>query len=113
MNKENFAELVESIKQAGAIKRGERAASRRFEVKPQNVRRIRRRFDASQNRFAQMLGVSVNTLQNWEQGRCRPTGPARVWLFIADRNPVLLRETIDFEATQSKQQQTKKEFAFA
>lgn len=113
MNKENFAELVESVKQAGAIKRGEQKPSRRFEMKPQNVRRIRRRFDASQNRFAQMLGVSVNTLQNWEQGRCRPTGPARVLLVIAERNPSLLRETIDSEFIQSEPPLVQKNLAFA
>ena len=94
MNSRNFAELVESVKQAGAIKRGEMKPSRQFEMRPQNVRRIRRRFSASQSRFARMLGVSVNTLQNWEQGRCRPTGPARVLLMIADCNPALLIETV-------------------
>ena len=94
MNKNVFAELAESIKEAGAIKRGEAKPSRRFEVKPPNVRRIRRRLAASQSRFASMIGVSINTIQNWEQGRCTPTGPARILLVVADRNPDLLIKTL-------------------
>lgn len=94
MNKKVFAELTESIKEAGAIKRGEVKPFRRFEVKPPNVRRIRHRLAASQSRFASMIGVSINTIQNWEQGRCTPTGPARILLIVADRNPDLLIKTL-------------------
>ena len=41
-----------------------------------------------------MIGVSINTIQNWEQGRCTPTGPARILLVVADRNPDLLIKTL-------------------
>ncbi len=95
MNKNAFEELATSIKEAGAIKRGTAKPSRRFEVTPASVRSIRRRFAASQSRFAKILGVSINTLQNWEQGRCYPTGPAKVLLVIADRNPDLLISTLE------------------
>ena len=101
MNKNVFAELTESIKEAGAIKRGEVKPSRRFEVKPPNVRRIRRRLAASQSRFASMIGVSINTIQNWEQGRCTPSGPARILLVVADRNPDLLIQTLASEMASS------------
>lgn len=94
MKKEVFEELCESVRQAGAIRRGEAKPSRMFEVAPQDVRSIRRRFSASQAGFAGIIGVSVDTIQNWEQGRCSPTGPARVLLTIADRNPALLSETL-------------------
>ena len=97
MNKAVFAELAESIKEAGAIKRGEAKPSRRFEIKPPNVRRIRRRLSTSQRKFADILGVSVHTVQKWEQGRCIPTGPARVLLIVADRNPNLLIKTLSPE----------------
>ena len=98
MNKNAFAELTASIKEAGEIKRGKAKPSRRFDVIPPNVRRIRQRFSASQSGFAKMLGVSVDTIQNWEQGRCSPTGPARVLLVVADRNPDLLISTLNPDA---------------
>ena len=98
MNKNAFAELTASIKEAGEIKRGKAKPSRRFDVTPPNVRRIRQRFSASQSGFAKMLGVSVDTIQNWEQGRCSPTGPARVLLVVADRNPDLLISTLNPDA---------------
>ena len=48
---------------------------------------IRERTGLSQARFAQLLGVSVRTLQDWEQGRRAPSGAARTLLIVADRNP--------------------------
>ena len=102
MNSNAFAELTASIKEAGEIKRGKAKPSRKFEVKPPNVRSIRQRFSTSQSGFARMLGVSVDTIQNWEQGRCFPTGPARVLLIVADRNPNLLLETLSSEVTHTQ-----------
>ena len=95
MNDGVFAELAESVRQAGAIRRGGMEPSRRFTVEAPDVRRIRGKFSASQRSFADLLGVSVNTIQNWEQGRCSPTGPARVLLAVADRCPELLAMTLD------------------
>jgi putative transcriptional regulator len=57
------------------------------EFAPVDVRAIRQRFGKSQAGFARMIGVSVATLQNWEQGRRRPKGPARALLKIAAENP--------------------------
>ena len=51
------------------------------------VSRIRERTGLSQSRFAELLGVSVRTLQDWEQGRRAPSGAARTLLLVADRNP--------------------------
>ena len=51
-------------------------------VREPNVRAIRRKSELSQSQFAALIGVNLRTLQNWEQGRTRPTGPARV---AADR----------------------------
>ena len=61
MSNDVFAELTESIRQAGAVKRGEMKPSRRFEIAAPNVRRIRSRLSASQSRFASIIGVSINT----------------------------------------------------
>jgi putative transcriptional regulator len=53
---------------------------------------IRERTGLSQRRFAQLLGVSVRTLQDWEQGRRAPSGAARTLLLVAARNPRVLLE---------------------
>jgi putative transcriptional regulator len=54
---------------------------------------IRARTGLSQTEFARLLGVSVRTLQEWEQGRRAPSGPARMLLSIAHRNPKILLES--------------------
>ena len=87
MKKGDFNKLVKSVKQAGAIRRGEKKASRRFEFQPVDVKAVRARLGKSQSEFAMMIGVSVATLQNWEQGRRRPEGPARALLKVAAENP--------------------------
>jgi putative transcriptional regulator len=58
-------------------------------VRPPGVRVIRERTSLSQAEFAQLIGVSVKTLQNWEQDRRRPTGPAAALLSIIEHDPVL------------------------
>ncbi len=52
-----------------------------------SVAGIREKTGLSQARFAALLGVSVRTLQDWEQGRRAPSGAARTLLLVADRNP--------------------------
>jgi putative transcriptional regulator len=87
MKKPDFAKLVLSVKQAGRIRRGEMKASRVFNLKPVDVRAIRSKLGVSQAEFASMIGVSLSTLQNWEQGRRRPEGPAQALLKVAAANP--------------------------
>ena len=87
MNDELFAELLASVREGGAILRGEQAPSRRFEVSAPDVKQIREQYDLSQSEFAALLGVSIKTLQNWEQGRRAPHGTARVLLQVAARHP--------------------------
>ena len=87
MKKEHFDQLVSSIRQAGAIRRGEMEASRITEVAPDDVRGIRERLGKSQSEFALMIGVSISTLQRWEQGRSVPEGPARALLRVASKHP--------------------------
>jgi len=76
MKNEDFERLVKSVKQAGKIRRGEMKAGRVIQFLPADVRAIRLRLGKSQSEFALMIGVSVSTLQNWEQGRRTPVGPA-------------------------------------
>jgi putative transcriptional regulator len=94
MRQADFAKLVERIKQAGKIRRGEATAGRRFEFRPVDIRAIRERLGLSQSEFALMIGVSVSTLQNWEQGRRTPEGPARALLKIVEENPEAVLEAL-------------------
>ena len=94
MNKADFDKLTRSIKEAGKIRRGEKKAARTTEIGAQDVRSIRKRLGKSQSQFALMIGVSVATLQNWEQGRRRPEGPARALLKIASENPQAVEEAL-------------------
>ncbi|HAC16484.1 MAG TPA: transcriptional regulator, partial [Bacteroidetes bacterium] len=55
-----------------------------------DVALIRAKYKMSQSEFAALLGISLSTLQNWEQGRRKPQGPARVLLHIANKNPKAL-----------------------
>jgi putative transcriptional regulator len=87
MNEELFAELLESVREGGTILRGEKEASRKFVIPAPDVRQIREGYKLSQSEFAALLGVSIKTLQNWEQGRRTPHGPARVLLQVAARHP--------------------------
>ena len=87
MKKNDFDELLTSVRQAGQIKRGELPASRSFEFEPADVKSIRQGLNKSQPEFALLIGVSVATLRNWEQGRRRPEGPARALLKVAAENP--------------------------
>ena len=87
MRDELFNELVESVREGGAILRGERAPSRSFAAEGPDIRRIRNGYQLSQSQFAALLGVSVGTLRNWEQGRRSPDGPARVLLRVAATHP--------------------------
>ncbi len=87
MKNKDFNKLVTSIRQAGAIRRGERRPSRAFDFKPEDVRSIRENLGRSQTEFALLIGVSVATLRNWEQGRRVPEGPARALLRVAAANP--------------------------
>jgi putative transcriptional regulator len=53
------------------------------------------RLDKSQSEFALMIGASLSTLQNWEQGRRRPEGPARALLKVAAENPDAIAAALD------------------
>ena len=94
MKKKDFEKLVASVKQAGKIKRGKMRPSRVIRFKPADIKAIREKLGVSQSEFALMIGVSVSTLQNWEQGRRQPDGPARALLKIAAENPEAVAEAL-------------------
>jgi putative transcriptional regulator len=94
MNEKDFDNLVESIKEAGRIKAGESPPSRCFEFSPLDIKAIREKLKKSQSEFALMIGVSVSTLQNWEQGRRKPEGPAKALLKVASKNPKAVMDAL-------------------
>jgi putative transcriptional regulator len=97
MKREHFEKLIASVKEAGEIKAGRKGPSRVYEVKPPEIKTVREKLNVSQNEFALMIGVSVRTLQNWEQGRRKPEGPAKALLRIASRNPRAVLEALHAE----------------
>ena len=74
------AEILQGLRE---IKAGEHGRV----INLPDIAGIRERTGLSQARFAQLLGVSVRTLQDWEQGRRAPSGAARTLLIVADKNP--------------------------
>ncbi len=94
MKRELFDELQASVREGGAILRGKRRAKRSFCLDPLNVAAVRNRYGLSQPKFAAMLGISVKTLRNWEQGRRDPHGPARVLLRVAARYPDAILDVV-------------------
>ena len=124
MKDELFNDLLKSVEEAGAIRKGEKAAERvsvykgkilveirehgkvvwtldqaadklrSSKGKKTNAKVIREALRQTQEGFAELLGVSVRTLQNWEQGRRDPQGPAERLLNVASRHPVELLDSI-------------------
>jgi len=95
MKDELFAELLESVREGGAIMRGEVEPKRSFKSVDPDVVAIRRKYQLSQAKFAALLGISVATLRNWEQGRRKPEGAAKVLLRVADRHPEAILDVVN------------------
>jgi putative transcriptional regulator len=94
MDKNLFAELMESVQQMGEITCGERAPSREFHVSAVSIKEIRKATGLSQPKFAKVLDVDVGTLRNWEQGRREPAGPARALLRAIRNDPKHVLEAL-------------------
>ena len=94
MNKQMFNDLLQSVEEAGKIKSGKTPASRRTIIKEPDVSAIRKRYEMTQQEFSSLLGISIGTLRNWEQGRRKPQGPARVLLRIAEKRPNAILESL-------------------
>jgi len=94
MNEKLFNELIDSVKEGGAILRGEKEATRKFRVEALDIKQIREGYKLTQEQFAAMLGISTSTLQNWEQGRRVPEGPAMVLLCVAKKHPEAILDVV-------------------
>jgi putative transcriptional regulator len=89
-----FDELVESVREGADILAGRIKPSRTFVIEGPNIKCIRVGYRLSQTEFAALMGISVGTLRNWEQGRRIPEGPARVLLQVAAKHPEAVWDTI-------------------
>ncbi len=89
-----FDELLESVREGGAILRGEKKPSREFVMDAPDIKSVRKKYHLSQNEFASMFGISVKTLRNWEQGRRVPVGPARILLLVAAKHPDAIMDVV-------------------
>lgn len=87
------AELLESIREmeAGQVGRVS-VVTRDGRVVESPVAKARLRSRLSQSQFAVLLGISVRTLQQWEQGRSSPMGAAQTLIRVAETPPEILRE---------------------
>lgn len=92
MKKELFDELLESVKQGAAITKGTMEPSRVFHFPESEIKALRNHYGLSQGKFASLMGISVATLRNWEQGRRKPEGPAKILLMVAAKHPEVLLE---------------------
>lgn len=97
MNDDMFKQLMDSVSQADNILKGEAKPARETEFAEPKVKAIRAKTGLTQTRFASVLGVSKRTLENWEQGRRQPTGPARALLKILDADPQHALEALNYQ----------------
>ncbi len=90
-----YAEIKEGLEETVAIEKGEKKAVRvhRFFTSA-DIRALREKAGVSQRTFATMLGVSLRTLQDWEQGRRTPTGPAMNLLRLYEAMPEAITKVL-------------------
>ncbi|GHU31213.1 transcriptional regulator [Betaproteobacteria bacterium] len=88
METEVFSALLEGVKEMKRHMRGETVLGlRETHIEETDVKSLRESASVSQTEFARMIGVSRRTLENWEQHRSHPSGPARALLKIVAANP--------------------------
>ena len=87
MKKTMLEELLAGMRHASEVARGPRAPTRVLRINAASVKQMRGWTKLSQPAFAQLLGVELSTLRNWEQGRREPTGPAQALLRAIHNDP--------------------------
>ena len=108
MKDELFNELLASVREGGAILRGERVPARKFVIEGAEVKRIRDGYNLSQSEFATLLGISLATLRNWEQGRRAPEGSARILLQVVAKHPEAVWDVVRPVTQTSRSRKTKR-----
>jgi putative transcriptional regulator len=85
-------EILEGIKEIKKHKRGKIKLKTHALTEPSPPSKIRQKLKLSQSAFASLMGVSPRTIQDWEQGRRKPQGPAKSLLRIAEQHPEVFTE---------------------
>ena len=99
MKKSEFDGLLNGLQEAGEFLRSGKLKGGRIHIPDAiNTAKIRTKAGFSQAAFAREIGVSVATLRNWEQGRRVPDGPAQVLLALLDKDPMIVRRTLESAA---------------
>ena len=103
MNEKDFNNLLQGVSEMGAIMRGEMEPSREFVIEKTaaseplttpDVKALRAKLGLTQRQLALFMRVNQRTLQNWEQKRRQPDGPAQVLLSMVERHPRLVLEAL-------------------
>jgi putative transcriptional regulator len=87
MKKEDFADLLQGVREMKLILAGKEKPAYHRVVKPVPVKDVRAGLRLTQTEFAKLLNIPVSTVRNWEQGRTQPHGPARALLVVAQKQP--------------------------
>lgn len=100
MSKKAFDTIMAGLEDALAYARGDktRGRVRKVKVEDVDVRKLRQKLKLTQRQFAELFGVSLATLRNWEQGRRRPEGPAVVLLNVIKKEPKAVLRALGFKA---------------
>ncbi|PJH75116.1 MAG: transcriptional regulator [Anaerolineae bacterium CG_4_9_14_0_8_um_filter_58_9] len=85
-------EILDGIRDIKAYKAGKKALRTHTITEPAPPQAIRAKLQLSQSAFAGLMGVSLRTVQDWEQGRRKPSGPAVALLRIAEQKPEVFTE---------------------
>ncbi|NBV33498.1 MAG: helix-turn-helix domain-containing protein [Proteobacteria bacterium] len=103
MNEKDFNNLLQGVSEMGAIMRGEMEPSREFIIEKTaasqplttpDVKALRTKLGLTQRQLALFMRVNQRTLQNWEQKRRQPDGPAQVLLSMVEKHPRLVLEAL-------------------
>ena len=86
--------IIKGMEEAFAFVQGENNGANVHIPEDINVKRIRAKMDMTQDTFAKYFGVSVRTIQDWEQGRRVPSGPAKTLLFVIDQEPEVVHKAL-------------------
>jgi putative transcriptional regulator len=87
-------EILEGIQEIKAFKAGQIDLKTRELKEPSSPKEIRTRLELSQSAFAALMGVSLRTVQDWEQGRREPSGPAKSLLRVAEQHPEIFIQLV-------------------
>ena len=87
-------EILAGIREIKAYKAGQRTLRTHKFKRPAPPQKIRAKLQLSQAAFAGLMGVSLRTIQDWEQGRRKPSGPAVALLRIAEQYPQVFRQLV-------------------